>query len=162
MTFHAERYFALFSPIDWFVFYIGWMYQGWCKDYMNISTVYLRLVFIFRVNIIEHVTRLGAFSKLQHFILKRNLLNYCGPHYYLSQPTECVTCSKYYRILSERCPEELPLVSICKGNFAYSVYGRKWISEYYVDEGKSSNGKIPSLPRSDVMVPVFPKETEIS
>jgi len=52
---------------------------------MNWSTAFLTLVFIFRLNIIEHVTRLGAFSKLRHFILKFNRLNYYGHHYYLSQ-----------------------------------------------------------------------------
>jgi hypothetical protein len=71
-------------------------------------------------------------------------------------------CSKYYRILNRRCPEEPPLISIWNGDLVYSVWRRKWISEYYVDEGKSSNEKIPSLPLSDVILPVFPKENAIS
>jgi len=81
---------------------------------MNWSTVFLSLVFIFRINIIEHVTRLGAFSKLWHFILKFNPFQFLWSSL-LSVSTfrrsefcrqSVLICSKYYRTLSGRCPEE--------------------------------------------------------
>jgi hypothetical protein len=45
-----------YTSFHLFIIYgYGWMYQGWCKDYMNLSTVFLRLVFVSRRNIIEYV-----------------------------------------------------------------------------------------------------------
>lgn len=87
MNFMLRDTFALFSRIDWFVLCIWLDISTLMQRLYELVYSFSKVSFHFQ-NKHRHKWARHTFwciSKLRHFILKFNLLNYCSRHCYLSQ-----------------------------------------------------------------------------